>query len=398
VSETTLRVLLSDPPAADRADPWALVGADGRRLREGRDVPAAWPDAQRREAVIAASRARVIALALPPLPSQRVPDAVAYALEDQLAATDDPPRIAASMQDADGRVQAAVSSRALVEALAPAFERIVPEAALPPDDGHWTLYASGAGEGFVRTPAGAFAVTLDAHALPAELAAALAQAHRADALPDVVRVAFACDDAVLHSYAADAGVPFASAPAWRWSSASAARFAAAPDWRAPLRASATAQRTAIARWFRPAIVLATLALVLHVGATFVQWIAYRIDDWRVGRATVALAQQAGVSDATTPASAIAALVRQHSDARHRAGLLAPGDALPLLAQATHALANLPPGALKSAVYGDGAWTLELASVDAARLAAIDRALTDGGVAVLHASTAGGVRLRLTATP
>jgi hypothetical protein len=130
----------------------------------------------------------------------------------------------------------------------------------------------------------------------------------------------------------------------------------------------------------------------------VQWAAYRIEHWRVGRATVALAQGAGSSDATTPAAAVAALVRQHADARHRAGLLAPGDALPLLAQATPALGELPPGALKSAVYGDGAWTLELASVDATRLAAIDRALADRGVAVLQADTANGVRLRLTATP
>jgi hypothetical protein len=154
----------------------------------------------------------------------------------------------------------------------------------------------------------------------------------------------------------------------------------------------------LAGWFRPALGLAALALALHVGATLVQWAAYRFSDWRIGRATVALAQEAGVSDATTPASAIGALVRRHADARHRAGLLAPGDALPLLAQATPALAELPPGALKSAVYGDGAWTLELANLDAARLARLDRALTDRGVAVLQAPTTGGLRVRLSPTP
>src|SRR5581483_8977233 len=105
-------------PAADRADAWALYSADGQRVREGRDVPAAWPAAQRREAVIAASRARLITLDLPPLPAERVPDAVAYAIEDQLAATDDRPRIAASTQGPDGRVHASVSSRSLVDALA----------------------------------------------------------------------------------------------------------------------------------------------------------------------------------------------------------------------------------------------------------------------------------------
>jgi hypothetical protein len=79
-------------------------------------------------------------------------------------------------------------------------------------------------------------------------------------------------------------------------------------------------------------------------------------------------------------------------------LLAPGDALPLLAQATPALADLPPGAIKSAIYGDGAWTLDLASVDATRLARVDRVLAERGVAVLQAPTQSGVRLRLTATP
>lgn len=394
MSPTTLRVLLSDPPSADRAQRWALFDAGGNRVREGDDVPHAWPQSQRREAVLAASRARLITLTLPPLPPERVPDAVAYALEDQLAATDDPPRIAASVQDADGRVHAAVASRALIDALAPSFERIVPETALAPDDNAWTLYASAAGDGFVRTPRGGFAVTLDAHALPPELAAALAH----DAAPAVVRVGFDCDRAVLNRYAEAAGIPFAQAPAWHWADAPAARFDTAPDWRAPVRATATTERAVRAAWFRPALVLAAAALALHVGATLVQWAVYRWSDWRVARATVALAQDARLSDAATPPSAVAALVRQYADARHRAGLLAPGDALPLLAQATPALAELPPGALKSAVYGDGAWTLELANVDAARLARVDRALADQGVAVLQAPVGAGVRLRLTATP
>jgi len=395
---TVLRILLSDPPVADRADAWALFSSDGTRLREGRDVPSAWPAAQRREAVIAASRARLITLNLPPLPPERLNDAVAYALEDQLAATDDPPRIAASVQAADGRVHAAVAGRALIDALAPMFERVVPEAALTPDDGTWTLYASAAGDGFVRTPSGAFAVTLDEQVFPAELAAALAQARRAGAAPETLRAALQADRIVLARYAEAAGVPLRVAPAWRWSYASEERFAAAPDWRAPLRAGAAAERSSLVQWFRPAIAIAGLALALHVGATFVQWITYRVEDWRVGRATVALARDAGVGDATTPAAATSALVRQHAEARHRAGLLAPGDALPLLAQATPALAELPPGTLKSAVYGDGAWTLDLAKVDAARLARIDRALTDQGVAVLQAETAAGTRLRLTSTP
>ena len=62
------------------------------------------------------------------------------------------------------------------------------------------------------------------------------------------------------------------------------------------------------------------------------------------------------------------------------------------------LAELPRGALKSATYTDGAWTLELAKVDAAALAAVDRALAARGIAALQAPTATGVRMRLVAQP
>ncbi|HEY1325503.1 MAG TPA: type II secretion system protein GspL [Casimicrobiaceae bacterium] len=398
MSPTTLRVLLSDPPQADRACAWALFGADGHRVREGRDAPHEWPPAQRREAVVAASRARLITLALPPLAPERVADAATYALEDQLAATDDPPRVAVSAQAASGRVHAAVAGRELVDALAGTFDRVVPETALAPDDDAWTLYASGASDGFVHTPDGAFAVTLDERTLPAELGAALTHARRGGTAPDAVRVAFERDRESLERYAEAAGVAFVAGRPWRWSDAPPERFDAAPDWRAPARAGARTERAQRAAWFRPALVIAALALALHVGATLAQWAAYRWSDWRIGRATVALAQDAGLADAATPAAAVAALVRQHADARHRAGLLAPGDALPLLAQATPALADLPPGAIKSAIYGDGAWTLDLASVDATRLARVDRVLAERGVAVLQAPTQSGVRLRLTATP
>lgn len=394
---TTLRILLSDAPRADRPDAWALFGADGHVVREGRDPPHAWPQAQRTEAVLVAARARLITLTLPPLPRERLPAAVAYALEDQLAAADDPPRIAISAQRADGRVEAAVAGRALIDALAQArFERIVPEAALAPDA--WTLYASADGQDFVRTPAGAFALTLDTDTLPPELRAALAQARRAGLAPDAVHVAFDCDRARLARYAEAAGVAFAPARPWRWADAAPARFDAAPDWLARTQDSAPDARAARVAAFRPALMLATLALALHVGATLTQWLVYRWSAWRVGLDTVALAQSAGVSDATTPSAAVAALVRQYADARHRAGLMAPGDALPLLAQATPALAQLPPGTLRSAVYGDGAWTLDLARIDAEQLERIDRGLTAQGVALLQAPTAAGLRLRLTALP
>jgi len=396
---TTLRILLPDAPRADRADAWALFAADGRVVRQGRDAPNAWPTAERIEAVVAAVRARVVVLDLPPMAAERVPAAAAYALEDQLAAGGEPPAIATGPQAADGRVVAAVCDRTLIGAIdaSATFARIVPESALPLAGDEWTWHRSAADGGFVTTPHGAFAVTLQDDDVPAELAAALAQARRAARAPAAIGVAFAVDAATLAHWTDTTGIAFAPRAAWRWIDAPEERYARAPDWHARPPAPART-RAARAAWFRPALVVASLALALHVGATLVQWAALRFEAWRVGRDTVALAQSVGVADAATPAAAVAGLVRRQADARHRAGLAAPGDALPLLAQAAPSLAALPSGTLKSAVYGDGAWTLELGKVDPAALARIDRALSERGLAVLQASTAAGSRMRLSAAP
>jgi hypothetical protein len=396
---TTLRILLPDAPRADRADAWALFAADGRAVRQGRDAPQGWPAAERIEAVVAAARARVVVLDLPPMAAQRVPAAAAFALEDQLAGGGAPPAIATGPQAADGCVIAAVCDRALVDAIEASgtFARIVPESALPSTGDEWTWHRSAAGGGFVTTPQGAFAVTLQDDAVPAELAAALAQARRAGRAPAAMGVAFDIDARTLAHWSDATGVAVVPRAPWRWLDATEEQYARAPDWHAPPVAPSRT-RAARASWFRPALVLASLALALHVGATLVQWAALRFEAWRIGRDTVALAQGAGVADATTPAAAVAGLVRRHADARHRAGLAAPGDALPLLAQAAPSLAALPPGTLKSAIYGDGAWTLELGKVDPAALARIDRALSERGLAVLQAPTAAGSRMRLTASP
>ena len=187
-------------------------------------------------------------------------------------------------------------------------------------------------------------------------------------------------------------------PTWRWTDAAASDVASAPDWRAPLPAAPARERAVRAAWFRPALVIAALALALHVGATLVQWATLHWSAWRVERETIALAQSAGVADVSSVSAALAGLVRHHADVRHRAGLAAPGDALPLLAQAAPALATLPAAALRSATYGDRAWTLELGKVDEAALARVDRSLGERGLGVMQAPTAAGLRMRITPTP
>ena len=77
-----------------------------------------------------------------------------------------------------------------------------------------------------------------------------------------------------------------------------------------------------------------------------------------------------------------------------ARLSAPDDALPLLARAAPALAAVPAGKWKRAVYASGAWTLEFATLDDAVRDALIRRLADAGLTALHANNAGGLRVRI----
>src|SRR5690242_15695314 len=95
---TTLRILLSAPPSASRAEAWALFDDAGRCVERGRDAAARWPRSDRVEAVLAAELVRIVSLNLPPMPPTRLADAAAFALEDQLATTGAAPAIAVTAQ------------------------------------------------------------------------------------------------------------------------------------------------------------------------------------------------------------------------------------------------------------------------------------------------------------
>jgi len=398
---TTLRILLSAPPSASRAEAWALFDDAGRCVESGRDATAAWPRSDRVEAVLAAELVRIVSLSLPPMPPTRLADAAAFALEDQLATTGDAPAIAVTAQQPNGSVQACVASSDLIAAVAawqPPFDRVLAEPALAPVHRGWTWYPSGAEGGFVRCGDGsAFAVgKKPAPAqLPFELVAAFTQAARAGGSPASIAVAESTDDAMLAQWAREIGTPFTRAAPWRWDAAPPDAFAAAPDLLSGgFTAATTAEPALIARLFRPALTVTVAALVLMIAATIVEWAWLRLDVWRMSRSIAALARDAELADAGSTDAAARAIAKWHADLRHRAGQSAPADALPLLARAAPALSSLPSNALKSATYADGAWTIELGAVDGAQLSAAERALTNAGVAALQAKTAGGYRMRL----
>ncbi|MEO8754797.1 MAG: type II secretion system protein GspL [Casimicrobiaceae bacterium] len=402
---SVLRVLLTRPPSTASDDAWALFDAQERMIDSGRGNPASWPAADRREAVLAASAVRLAGIVLPPMPADRVNSAAAFALEDQLAGPANEQHLVASLRRRDGGVDVAIAARALFAPLAKAFSRVVAEPAVAPvpPANVWRWYASGAAGAFVRKADGsAFAVGVppgDGSA-PPELALALAQARRAGAGAGApgIEVAFAADDAQLGAWSAQCATPFARSAAWRWDQDGAAIAAATDLLQGEFSREPALIAQSAARRFRWAVGLAAAAIALHVAATIGQWAWLRVDAWRTARAIVAVAADAGAGEQPDADAAAIALARRFSEARHRAALPAPADALPLLARAAPALAALPAGAFKIATYSPATWTFDLAKIDANALTDLDRRLTAAGLATLQATTNAGTRLRATLAP
>jgi hypothetical protein len=401
---TTLRVLLSAPPAPARADEWALFDASGVLVRSGRDPPSGWPAADRTEYVVGAERIRIATTILPPLAAQRVAAAAAFALEDQFATPAGAQHLAAAPQAPDGLVRVVVVDRALLQSLcaggAGAPARVIAEPELAPVTAGWRWCVAATGSGFVRFADG-FALPVGPvgpdHSLPAELAVALAHARRAGTVPSRIEVDAGFDATALAQWQAETAIPFTAGRPWRWAEASAADFAAATELR--LHADAAVAPEAPARYgrlFVPALWIAAAALGVHALATIGEWTWLEVETWRQARAWSALADAAGVSsaDATTPAAARASLARRYADLQHVKGLTAPADALPLLARAAPVLARLPAGALKSATFADGHWTLDVQNLDAATLGELDARWKLAGLVPLTASTAAGQRVRI----
>jgi hypothetical protein len=401
---TTLRVRLAAPPSPERAEPWGLFDSAGVCTRSGSDRPDRWPDADRIEAVIAASQVRIAALKLPPMPPSRVAGAAGFAIEDQLAGAAADQQLGVSAQAPDGRVRVVIVARSLVNAIATAERRVMriiaePELAAPLATA-WRWCAGDDGAAFIRCSDGsAFPVEAprDDGELPAEIALALARAQRGGGAPAQLRIDAATADAALARLQRDAGTTLVRGNPWRWQSASPALFGAALDLRPSVPATAIMHRQRpLSRIFQTALILGGAALAIHIVASVAEWAALRVDAWRAAREWTELAVAAGVAPdaASTPQAARAALARRYAELRHSQGLPAPDDALPLLARAAPAFAALPPGSVKSALYADGHWTLELAHADPAVIRDLDARMRAARVPMLVATSAAGARVRV----
>ncbi len=398
-----LRVLLDAAPAADRESDWALFDAGGRVLRQGRARPDAWPAADAREAIVTAAVGRVVTLALPPLPLQRVAAAAAFALEDQLAGAPEDSHAAFSAQSSNGDVRAVVIADSWMWAFAAAsarlslrWQRIVLESDLAraPESG-WCWCADAIDSaGFVRTDRGTTIAVGPARlrSTPEELISALSTGSRK---PGLVRVDIdGADAALLADGKRRSGVEFVAGSPWRWHAAAASTFAAAVDLQTG-RFDTTPKAAEIRalRVFRPALWIAGAALALQLLANTGSWLWLRWQSNSVQSEMAALARSAA-PDASPDLAPTVAIARKDAALRHRAGLSAQDDALPLLARAAPALTALPAGAVRSLHYVDGHIVFELQKTDAASSTRLQRALQAMGMTAIAVPTAGGERLRV----
>ena len=396
-----LRVLVPASLDPARAESWALFDAGDRLLQHGHSVAGQWPPAERREAVIGAEAVRVVALVLPPLSRERLVTAATFALEDRVATPTEDAVVAVGDRGSHGRVTVVMTAREIVDTLfaaTPPFARAVaePTLALPTDGWRWCEAETG---GFVRTDDGtAFTVSRSTgDALPTELVLALARAARDDRGPASVVVDRLTDAATLARWQQETGVQFIAGTPWRWETASPSSFAAATDVMAALREASSTRTRSSRPGYSFALGVAALALGLHVLAGLGTWAWQRASLARAEQALVPIAQQAGARNAV--ASDAAQSIRTlYADARHRAGLPTPNDAMPVLARAAPAFAALPAGALRIATWNAGAWTLELAPLDEAALSGFIQRIGAAGLSLLHARTASGIRARVALSP
>jgi general secretion pathway protein L len=396
-------VLAAEAVAAGRCYHWALFDDAGAMRSCGTDRPAAWPAADRHEAIIAAERVRATTLLLPPLPTAKLRAAAAYAVEDQLAGPADAQQLAVSAQSADGSVAVTVVDRALISELAGfnalgwTFSRIVAETDLAPvtRDWHWYIDAARPASAFLRRPDGsAFPVgpLPGDDTLPPALALALAQQ-----LPATTRVHVhaSLPAARLLRWQSSHGAEFVGAAPWQWTLCSATTFAQATNLRRDDATPAALVSTALPRSLSLAGGIAVATLALQLLATGIEWTALKVEAHRTARGWLDLATAAGVpSDRLTDAAAArAALFDRYAELRHANGRAAASDPLPQFARAAPALALLPGTTLKSAAYANGAWTLEFGLLDAAALGRFDAAMKAAGVPALIAATPSGTRAR-----
>jgi hypothetical protein len=233
--------------------------------------------------------------------------------------------------------------------------------------------------------------------VPVELALALSR--DAATAPRTVRVdADGAAPSFLSRARTATGVEFTSGRPWRWADATPAAYAGAIDLLSGGYGRETATRSfRPGRILRPALWIAGIAIAFHLVATAGQWAWLRWQAFSNDRELTALARAAVPEFAqgrSQDASAVAALAHRERDLKHRAGLPARDDFVPLLGRASPVISGLPRGSIRSLSYADGHLLLDLTKLEANGATRVQNELKRLGLIAIVAPTQNGARLRI----
>jgi general secretion pathway protein L len=378
---TTLRLFLTaDWPARQTACDWELVGSTAAhaRLQLGHSEPRHWPAAQHCEVILSADQCLLLDAALPKAARARTPEAIGYALEEQLLGDIEAEHFVVGDSPADATRTASatidtpvwVISRARLHTLLTTLgtlgrppQRLISELQLAPSSPGWHLCLRPDG-GFVRQGQErgfSFDASTDPTTPPLALQLAC-QAALQEAHPPATLTVHVADDAHFETATAQAwqhslGLPVSLGPpyAWRDGHSQAARNLLTGDF-APARPPHESWRS-----LRPALLLGLIALTLYSTFSFGEWI------WLERHKTQLRRQmhdsfRAAFPQARTIVDPALQMQRLSDQMRRERGQLGEGDFLPLLAAASTSLS--PQDRLTRIGYDDGRLELTLQMRDA----------------------------------
>jgi len=384
---------------------WTLI-SDGREAADGEGPLSALPRHAARVQLVVPANDVLITRARLPAGARPRGAALAYAIEDRMAADPDASDVLwlgeaaaaerSTSKAVGGTSDAAGAANAIVaaldrqglahwrEALARAdfggYELHSEILLLPWTPGTWTLAWDGR-EGVLRTGALEGAATDQGDRSNAPLALRLALA-KVDERPSRIMVytapsvhpgAGAAPN--LAAWEAQLGLPLQLAGPWDWRMAPAdAGPALVSERRRWLGFAGTLPRLRAAAW------LAGAALVLHALFAGLNW-AVLAAEQRNLRQGMETRFRAEFPDAVAVVDPALQMRRKLAEARHAAGQPDGGDFLPMIDKVAQAVAGLPPGSVRTLSFENGRMSLELPGVDEAGLQRLRAALRDRGLGV-----------------
>ncbi|MDO9190693.1 MAG: type II secretion system protein GspL [Sulfurimicrobium sp.] len=314
---------------------WYLRGPQGNLLRSGHDAPGAMPTAGHCHIVLPASRVLLSSVKPPAQNRRKFMQALPYAVEDRIMADPASIHVAAGEVQVNGEMPVAIMDRAWLRRVLDALQssgikpvRAEVETLLAPcETGEWTLIWRTHG-GFLRQGPHS-GIPLDggdaAHP-PAALQLALSAADNPPGSIQLFLDGASAPD--LDAWTSSLGIPVKAGGEWQ--------RPAMAEHGINLLQGEFAARSTHANWLprlRPALMLASLILGLHVIFTIGDWAMLKFEKHRL-TASMEQSFRKAFPDAKVIVDAPLQMRRNLAELRHNSGMMNSNDFLPLLALVT----------------------------------------------------------------